>query len=874
MPGKRLVVVGNGMVGQRFAERIIADQGPVAGREPDTGHVSETDRVSDTDPDLSIEQQRWSVTIIGDEPRQAYDRVALSTWFDGATEESLSVVSEGFPDRADVEYLLGSPVAGIDADNRTVALADGTVVDYDELVLVTGSYPFVPPIPGHDRPGCFVYRTIEDLQAIGDWVEQVGCRSGVVIGGGLLGLEAAAALQNLGLQTSVVEMAPQLMPQQLDPAGGEMLARWIAERGVDLHLGASTASIQGDPVGGEKGDLSPVRHLRFADDSRLATDIVVFSAGVRPRDDLARTAGLAVGDRGGIVVDDHLATDTPGIWAIGEVACHRGMTYGLVAPGYDMASVLAARLNGDTTATFSGADLSAKLKLLGVEVASFSRPPATVGSSVSTEPVTDELVFADPLGKIHRRLVVDRETGELVSGTLVGDSSGYELLRSMALGQVPTPSDLAGYVLPESIAPAGSDDVPDAMHICTCNAVTAGDIRDAVACGHTTLPCIKQETTAGTGCAGCIPAVTALLKDELRKAGVEVSDRICEHFDYSRQALFDLIRFHRYTTWSEVLDSHGSGYGCEVCRPAVASILASLDSGYILDGDQGAIQDTNDHVLANMQRNGTYSVVPRVPGGEITPDQLIKIGQVAKEFDLYTKITGAQRIDLFGAQLHELPQIWSQVREVGLESGHAYGKALRTVKSCVGSTWCRYGVQDSVGMAIAVELRYRGLRAPHKIKMAVSGCTRECAEAQSKDVGIIATETGWNLYVCGNGGKKPRHADLLATDLTDEELIRTIDRFLMFYIRTADRLERTSVWFEKLDGGLDYLKDVVFDDVLGIAEELEADMERHVERYECEWAATLDDPDRLANYVEFVNAPEVASTPVWITERDQRVPAP
>jgi nitrite reductase (NADH) large subunit len=302
-------------------------------------------------------------------------------------------------------------------------------------------------------------------------------------------------------------------------------------------------------------------------------------------------------------------------------------------------------------------------------------------------------------------------------------------------------------------------------------------------------------------------------------------------------------------------------------------MLASLSTGHVLDGEQASLQDTNDHFLANIQRDGTYSVVPRVPGGEITPAQLITIGEVARDFDLYSKITGGQRIDLFGARVEQLPAIWSRLRDAGLESGHAYGKALRTVKSCVGTTWCRYGVQDSVQMAIDLELRYRGLRAPHKIKFAVSGCARECAEAQGKDVGVIATERGWNLYVGGNGGARPAHAELLAEDLDAATLVRSIDRYLMWYVRTAERLERTAVWQRKLPGGIDFVRRVVLDDALGLGADLEADMARHVADYECEWSATLDDPERMSRFVSFVNSPEPDPTITKVEIRGQRVPA-
>jgi len=334
-----------------------------------------------------------------------------------------------------------------------------------------------------------------------------------------------------------------------------------------------------------------------------------------------------------------------------------------------------------------------------------------------------------------------------------------------------------------------------------------------------------------------------------------------------------MIRVEEIKSFDELLAKHGKGKGCDICKPLVASILASCWNDYILKNNHLSLQDTNDYYLANMQKDGTYSVVPRIPGGEIKPEGLIAIGQIAQKYDLYTKITGGQRIDLFGARVNQLPLIWKELIEAGFESGHAYGKSMRTVKSCVGSTWCRYGMNDSVAMAIEVEKRYRGLRSPHKIKLAVSGCTRECAEAQSKDVGIIATENGWNLYVCGNGGMKPRHADLLASDLDDETLIRYIDRFLMFYIRTGDRLQRTSVWMDNLEGGLDYLKEVVMNDSLGIAAQLEQEMENVVNTYECEWKRTVEDPESVKRFSHFVNSETDDSNVVFVRERQQIRPA-
>ena len=361
--------------------------------------------------------------------------------------------------------------------------------------------------------------------------------------------------------------------------------------------------------------------------------------------------------------------------------------------------------------------------------------------------------------------------------------------------------------------------------------------------------------------------------DQLSERGLEVDTAICEHFSYTRQELFHLIKVGNIESFDDLLDKYGSGRGCDICKPTVGSILASLWNDYVLKEKHVGLQDTNDTFLANMQKNGTYSVVPRIAGGEITPDKLIVLGEVAKKYNLYTKITGAQRVDLFGARVQQLPSIWKELVDAGFETGHAYGKALRTVKSCVGSTWCRYGVQDSVAMALYVENRYKGLRSPHKLKSAVSGCTRECAEAQSKDFGIIATENGWNLFVCGNGGMKPRHADLFATDLDDETLIRYIDRFLMFYVRTAGRLQRTSVWMDNLEGGLDYLKQVVIEDSLGIAEELEDQMNNIVGTYQCEWKRTIENPERLKRFVQFVNADAEDEQIIFVQERGQPRPA-
>ncbi|MGI5288382.1 nitrite reductase large subunit NirB [Nonomuraea polychroma] len=777
------------------------------------------------------------ITVIGEEPRPAYDRVALTSYLSGTTAEDLTYdVPAGTMTR------LNTRVTRIDRDAKHVVTADGDTEPYDVLVLATGSAPFVPPVPGAEH--AFVYRTLEDLDAIR--VAAKDAAEGVVVGGGLLGLEAADALRALGLKAHIVEMSPWLMPRQVDEGGGSVLKQHIEGLGLSVHAGAGVQEIVTDHDGQVTG-------LRKPDGTLVEAQVVVFSAGIRPRDELARSSGLEVGERGGIVVDSAMLTSDPAIYAVGECALAGGMIYGLVGPCNTMAEVAADRIMGGSS-TFEGADMSTKLKLLGVEVAQF-------GSMTGALDVT----YMDPVAGVYKKLFISDDAQTLLGGICVGDASPYTQLRPFVGKALPaSPSDLL-------FSGAGANlDLPDEAQVCSCNNVCAGDIRTAIADkGCTDVPGLKACTRAGTTCGSCVP----MLKQLLEKSGVEVSKALCEHFTYSRAELFDIVRVRNITTFSQLITEHGQGRGCDICKPAVASILASLHNGHVLEGERAALQDTNDAFLANMQKNGTYSVVPRIPGGEITPEKLIVIGEVARDFGLYTKITGGQRIDLFGARVDQLPEIWRRLVEAGFESGHAYGKALRTVKSCVGSTWCRYGVQDSVGLAIALELRYRGLRSPHKLKSAVSGCARECAEARSKDFGIIATEKGWNLYVAGNGGFKPRHADLLAGDLSTEELIRTIDRFLMFYVRTADRLQRTSTWLESLEGGLDYLREVIMEDSLGICADLDAQMEHHTATYADEWAATLDDPEKLSRFVSFVNAPGVPDPSiVFEQERGQIKP--
>jgi nitrite reductase (NADH) large subunit len=828
----KLVVIGNGMVGQRLLEELTGTPGT-----------------------------NLDITVLCEEPRPAYDRVQLTSFFSGKSAEELSLVSSDFFATHNIELVLNDKALCIDREQLHVRTAGGREFGYDCLVLATGSYPFVPPVPGRDRAGCFVYRTIEDLEAIRAAATQA--KVGVVVGGGLLGLEAAKALKDLGLETHVVEFAPRLMAVQVDDSGGRVLRTRIAELGVGVHTGHNTVEIVA-------GDVCAQR-MKFADGSELETDLVVFSAGIRPRDELARESGLLTGERGGIVIDDLCRTSDPNIYAVGECALWKGRLYGLVAPGYQMARVAAASLRGRTDAAFTGADLSTRLKLLGVDVAS-------LGDAHAATPGARTCSFVDERRQIYKKLVVSEDGKRLLGGILVGDADDYSKLQQMFLNGLPLPEN------PEQLVLPACGRVPDqpalgvavlsgSAQICSCNNVSKGALCDAIGAGATTLGALKKATKASASCGGCAALVTQILKAELARRGVSVNNHLCEHFPYSRQELFHLARVGELRRFDALLARHGRGLGCDICKPAVASILASCWNEFVLAPDKASLQDSNDYFLANIQKDGSYSIVPRVPGGEITPRQLMTIGRIGEKYRLYTKITGAQRIDMLGAQLHQLPLIWRELVEAGFESGHAYGKAMRTVKSCVGTTWCRYGVQDSVALAIELENRYKGLRSPHKLKFAVSGCTRECAEAQGKDVGVIATEKGWNLYVCGNGGMKPRHAELLAADLDKATLIRYIDRFLMFYIRTADRLQRTSVWRDNLEGGLDYLKGVICEDRLGLADELEADMQKVVGTYECEWKRAINDPVTLRRFRHFVNSDLQDENIVFIEERGQPRPA-
>ncbi len=835
MAKPKIVVVGNGMVGYKFCEKLSTKS-----------------------------PNGFDITVFGEELRPAYDRVHLSSYFDGKTIEDLTMAPVEWYAERDIRLILSDPIVDIDLKNKTVTSHHHLIQEYDYLILATGSAAFVPQIEGVEKRGVFVYRTIEDLDLMKGYAQKA--KRGAILGGGLLGLEAGKALMDLGVQEiSLIEFAPRLMPRQIDIGGSQVLQAKLEDLGLKVHLQKNTEKILGN---------GKITGLRFTDETKIDLDMLVISAGIKPRDELARVAGLAVGVRGGIVTDEKLMTNDPSVFAIGECALVHGMIYGLVAPGYEMADIVATNLMGGDK-KFNPYDMSTKLKLIGVDVASFGDPfagnPYVAGTDQNG---VRSIVFRDQSKGIYKRVNISADGKHLLGGLLIGDAQQYGMLQQTAINKIilpPNPEDLILGSRGGASSEGGASvmNLSDEALICSCEAVTKGAICSQVTDNKLfTFDEIKKCTKAGTGCGGCVPMLKDLIAGSMKSMGRMVKTNLCEHFDYSRQELLSLVKFKKIKTFDDIIDTLGKGAGCEVCKPAVASILASLWNEPIQK--QATIQDSNDRFLANIQKGGTYSVVPRIAGGEITPEKLIIIGQVAQKYSLYTKITGGQRIDLFGAHVGDLPAIWEELIAAGFESGHAYGKSLRTVKSCVGSTWCRYGLHDSVTFAIEIENRYKGLRSPHKLKSAVSGCVRECAEAQSKDFGIIATEKGWNLFVCGNGGSKPQHAVLLATDIDSATVLKYIDRFLMFYIRTAEPLQRTAPWLNKMEGGIEYLREVVVHDSLGIAPELEAEMDAQVKTYICEWKQAIETPDIRKRFTHFVNSNEKDPTIKFDEMREQK----
>ncbi|KXG49054.1 FAD-dependent pyridine nucleotide-disulfide oxidoreductase [Penicillium griseofulvum] len=865
---QKIVIVGLGMVAVSLIEKIIKQ---------------DTERIYD-------------IVVIGEESHVAYNRVGLSSFFEHRKIEDLYLNPtewyDSFKERA-FDHHLNTRVTAINPTEKTVHTSTGVSLSYDILVLATGSDATLPThTPGYDAKGVFVYRTISDLERLIDFAAQHKGETAVTVGGGLLGLEAAKAmtdLEDFG-NVKLIDRNKWVLARQLDGDAGMLVTRKIRELGLDVLHQKQVKIVHTDEGNNVVG-------ITFEDGERIDCCCICFAIGVQPRDELGRDIGIQCGTRGGFVIDESLQTSIPNIYAVGECASWENQTFGIIAPGIEMADVLAFNLtNPDKPPrSFTRPDLSTKLKLLGVDVASFGdffadrdgpkflpgrRPPTDSGLAEDAsreEPPVKALTYKDPFSGVYKKYLFTMDGKFLLGGMMIGDTKDYLKLNQMVKLQKELDVPPSQFILgAQNGGEENADDLDDSTQICSCHNVTKGDVVDNVKNGTcTTIAQVKSCTKAGTGCGGCMPLVQSIFNKTMLEMGQEVSNNLCSHIPYSRADLYNIVAIKQLKTFVDIMKDVGKNpdsLGCELCKPAIASILSSLFNPHIMDKGFNDLQETNDKFLANIQRNGTFSVVPRIPGGEITADKLIAIGSVAKKYGLYCKITGAQRIDMFGAKKQDLLNIWTELVDAGMESGHAYAKALRAIKSCVGTTWCRFGVGDSVGMAIRLEERYKSIRAPHKFKGAVSGCVRECAEAQNKDFGLIATETGFNIFVGGNGGAKPRHAELLVTDVPAEMVMPIIDRYLIFYIRTADKLQRTARWIENLPGGINYLKEVIVDDKLGICADMERQMHELVDSYFCEWTETVKDPKRRKVFQQFANTDETVDTVEVIQERSQQRP--
>ena len=803
-----------------------------------------------------------------------------------------------------MNYHLNTVVTEIHPDSKVVSTSKGDTVPYDILILATGSDAVVPRhTPGHDAKGVFVYRTIDDLQKLISYSSGVKGSTGAVVGGGLLGLEAAKAMMDLEefKHVKLIERNRWVLSRQLDGDAGGMVVDLVQKLGLDVLLSKRVGKIEVD-------EENAVKSVVFEDGERMDCKCLMFAIGIKARDELARKAGIKCADRGGgIVINADLSSSSPDIYAIGECASWENQTFGLIAPGIEMADVLAFNLTQakvHAPRKFKRPDLSTKLKLLGVEVASFgdffadrdgpkdlptrrhgAKKEGTQNEKDSVKNFTDgpppppvkALTYKDPFQAVYKKYLFTMDGKYLLGGMMIGDTKDYVKLVPMVKNQKPLEVPPSQFILGATKeGEDDGDDLTDDTQICSCHNVTKGDVTKVVKDGTCkSVGDVKSCTKAGTGCGGCMPLVQTIFNKEMKAMGTEVLNHLCPHYAHSRADLFNIIYVKKLKTFSDVMKACGKNpeaLGCEACKPTIASILASLYNQHILDKPLQGLQDTNDRFLGNIQRNGTFSVIPRVAAGEITAEKLIAIGTVAKKYGLYCKITGGQRIDMFGAKKQDLIDIWTALVNAGMESGHAYAKSLRTVKSCVGTTWCRFGIGDSVGMAVRLEERYKSIRSPHKMKGGVSGCVRECAEAQNKDFGLIATEKGFNIFVGGNGGAKPRHSELLAKDVPPDDVIPILDRYLMFYMRTADKLQRTARWIEQLPGGIKYLQEVVLEDKLGLCAELEKQMNELVGTFFCEWTEVINNPERRRAFQQFDNTKETIETVEQVEERGQQRP--
>jgi nitrite reductase (NADH) large subunit len=800
---QKLVIIGNGMAGARLAEDILAN---------------DHDRQSE-------------IVMFGDEPYGNYNRILLSNVLNGSQDaKEIFLNPLSWYEENGVTLHAGKRVTAIDREAKTVS-ADGVVEAYDILVFATGSRPFVPPIAGTSLHGVFVFRTIDDCRNIAGYAKDR--KTAVVIGGGLLGLEAAKGLMTHNLSVSVVEMAPWLMSVQLDADGGRVLGQTIDRLGIKAYTGASTKELIGD-------ESNSVRGVRFADGTEIVADVVVVSAGIRPNKELAQEFGIAY-DRA-ILVDDCLRTNDESIYAVGECAQHRGMVYGLVAPLWEQTKILAQRLTGaNPEAEYHGSKLATKLKVMGVELASMGR--------VSDVQPTDEIVqFAEPGRNVYWKAIV--RDGKISAACLLGDLGPADNLVQSFLADRPVPARRLELFFP----PAGTTtefslaDMPDSKQICDCNGVCKGTIVAAIKAGKTTVPGVGKATRAGTGCGSCKKLVKGLIEAVNGAVQADPSEAwYVPAVPLDKPTLVAEVKRRGLKSVSATLDALGTGSD-EKSKNGLASMLKGLwGKEYIDERDARFI---NDRVHANIQNDGTFSVIPRMYGGVTSADDLIRIGEVAKKYNVrMVKVTGGQRIDLLGIKKDDLPGVWA---DLGMPSGHAYTKALRTVKTCVGSEFCRYGTNDSTALGIALEKRYQGFEFPAKVKLGVSGCPRNCAESTVKDVGVVATEGGeWDVLVGGAAGAHVRRTDVLARVKTQAEAIALIGRFLIYYRDNAKWIERTYDFVPRI--GIERLREILVDDVLGIVASLDTDVERTAAAYVDPWlernqpayAGQFEDPRKI-----------------------------
>ena len=790
---QRLVVVGNGMAGARFVEDLLARGGG----------------------------KRYRISIFGDEPYGNYNRILLSSVLAGSHDaEDIFINPLAWYEANGVKLHAGVRAAAIDTERKVVRGANGIDERYDKLVLATGSGPFVPPIAGlwnqagAFKEGAFVFRTLEDCNAIGQASER--SRKAVVVGGGLLGLEAARGLLERGLEVHVVHLMDHLMELQLDAKGGAILQRTLEGMGLHIHLNKSTQEVLGSPR---------VTGLRFEDGSALDCDLLVIAAGIRPNVALAREAGLLV--ERGIVVGDDLATPgDPDIHALGECAQHRGRTYGLVAPLWEQAQVLADRLSGrDPRAQYAGSKVSTKLKVMGVELA--------VMGTRERSGADEEIAYEDASRGIYKKLIL-RER-RLVGSILLGDASAAPNLFQAFDREAEITADPAALLFPAAAEakPRSVLDAPDSLQICNCNGVSKSAIVQAARRGCRSLKAVCEATRAGTGCGTCRRDVQALLEGTLGQGGTAEDPSVHYYVPGVPLAKPDLIRAVKELglhSVSSVFHALAEGKEDPASKPGLASLLKTVwGKDYEDERDARFI---NDRVHANIQRDGTFSVIPRIYGGVTTPAELRRIADVAERHQAkMVKITGGQRIDLLGIPKEKLPEVW---RDLGMPSGHAYTKAFRTCKTCVGTDFCRYGVGDSTSLGIAIERRFQGIESPHKMKLATAGCPRNCSEATTKDLGAVAIEGGhWEVHVGGAAGSRVRKGDVLCVVESHEEVLRFMGRFMQYYREHAKYLERTYDFVERV--GIDKLKAVLVKDEEGIAARLDAEIQTAVDAYQDPW---------------------------------------